>query len=326
VSAGAKRARLFVALELPSRVRDALERWRRVSGRDLRRLRMVEPEALHVTLCFLGWRSTEEVEQIGEACAAALREAPAPQLSIETPVWLPERRPRVLAVRLADSSGALARVQASLATALSSGGWYALETRPFLAHVTVARIPRGERVRSLELGELPPLSFLAEDVTLYRSHLGARGARYEPLLTVALGSAEDVPSAADPVAVVRGFHVEQGHAYAGGDMEGLRAWLTEDVVWHVPGRSLIAGEHRGVQDVLAYFDRRRKLTDETFRVTVHGLALIGERVVQLAGGQAVRDGRTLGWETVGIFRVSGGRIAECWLIPFDLYEFDDVWR
>jgi len=68
------------------------------------------------------------------------------------------------------------------------------------------------------------------------------------------------------------------------------------------------------------------MTDLTFGVTVHGLSVIGDRVVQLAGGRAVRDGRELDWETVGVFRVEGDRIAECWLVPFDLYAFDEIWR
>jgi ketosteroid isomerase-like protein len=102
--------------------------------------------------------------------------------------------------------------------------------------------------------------------------------------------------------------------------------LSQDVVWHVPGHSAIAGEHRGIDAVLAYFAKRRAMTDATFRVTVHGTALIGDRVVQLAGGRAERDGETVVWETAGVFRVAGGLIAECWLVPFDLYAFDQIWR
>jgi ketosteroid isomerase-like protein len=67
------------------------------------------------------------------------------------------------------------------------------------------------------------------------------------------------------------------------------------------------------------------LTDHSFRVTVHGLSVVGDRVVQLAGGHAVRDGRELEWETVGVFRVEGDRIAECWLLPFDPGAFDAIW-
>ena len=92
------------------------------------------------------------------------------------------------------------------------------------------------------------------------------------------------------------------------------------------GASAIAGEHRGITAVLAYFEaRRRKITDSTFRVTVHGAAIIAGRVVQLAGGRAARGGREVSWETVGVFRVVDGRIAECWLVPFDQAVFDEVW-
>jgi uncharacterized protein len=101
--------------------------------------------------------------------------------------------------------------------------------------------------------------------------------------------------------------------------------LADEVVWHVPGASAIAGEHRGVEAVLEYLDTRRRMTDSTFRVTVHGVALISDRVVQLAGGRAERDGREMKWETVGVFRVAAGRIAECWLVPFDQQEFDEIW-
>jgi 2'-5' RNA ligase len=324
VSTGSERARLFVALDLPQHVRDALERWRRAATPKVDGLRMVGPDALHVTLCFLGWRPAGEIEPIGERCATAVRGLRKPELSFGGPVWLPERRPRVLAVALEDRSGALARIQAALSAGLSAGGWYGPEARPFLAHVTVARVGRGTRVRAIELSGMPPLSFSSGDVTLYRSHLGAGGARYEALRTVRCGSCADAP-AADPVEVVGAFHLAQGRGYAGGDLDELRAWLVDDVVWHVPGRSRIAGEHRGVDAVLSYFALRRRMTDETFRVSVHGAAAIGDRVVQLAGGSAARDGRPVHWETVGVFRVVAGRIAECWLVPFDLDAFDRIW-
>jgi ketosteroid isomerase-like protein len=124
---------------------------------------------------------------------------------------------------------------------------------------------------------------------------------------------------------VRDFHRLQARAYADGTLEPLRELLAPDVVWHVPGRSAIAGDHVGIDAVIAYFDRRRSMTDATFRITIHGASLIADRVVQLAGGIAVRDGDSVSWETVGVFRVSDGRIAECWLVPFDLYAFDRIW-
>ncbi len=322
-AAGATRARLFVALDLPAPARETLARWRGKAAGDDPALRATAPDALHVTLCFLGWRSTEEIEAIAAACAAALADATSCQLSLGEGLWLPQRRPRVLAMALKDRTAALVAIQTALSEALSAGGWYAPEDRPFLPHVTVARVRGRGHVRPSPLPETPQLSFSAQTVTLYRSRPGAGGARYEALRTIALGQGGG--AADDPVEIVRAFHVAQRDAYAGGALEPLRGWLTEDVVWHVPGRSQIAGEHRGVEAVLAYFDTRRRLTDETFRVNVRGLAVIGERVVQLAGGAAMRDRRHVSWETVGVFRVKNGRIAECWLLPFDQYSFDEIW-
>jgi hypothetical protein len=31
------------------------------------------------------------------------------------------------------------------------------------------------------------------------------------------------------------------------------------------------------------------------------------------------------WETVGVYRIADGRIAECWLVPFDQGAFDEIW-
>jgi RNA 2',3'-cyclic 3'-phosphodiesterase len=313
--------RLFVALELPDQIREGLIGWRQGVLQDLRGVRAVAPEALHVTLCFLGWRLGSEIEAIAAACQP-VSSRPRPRLSLSVALWLPARRPRVLAVEVHDTDGALAETQGVLSRELQAGGWYLPELRPFMAHVTVGRVARGVRVGAVELPPPPELSFEASTVTLFLSRLGAGGARYEPLTRVLLGSA-DAPL--DPMSVVQRFHAAQARAYASGELDGVRELLDEDVVWRVPGRSAIAGEHRGVDAVLDYLQRRAAMTDATFRVTVRGLSVIGEQVVQLAGGRAERAGRTLTWETVGIFRVRAGRIAECRLVPFDLYEFDEIW-
>jgi ketosteroid isomerase-like protein len=125
--------------------------------------------------------------------------------------------------------------------------------------------------------------------------------------------------------VVREFHDRQRAFYTGGDAEPLRELLTDDVVWHVPGRNPIAGDHAGIDAVMDYFERRRALARATFKVHVREVASSGDVVFQLAGGTAELGGREVAWETVGVFRVSDGRIAEGRLVPFDQYLFDDLW-
>ncbi len=244
---GEPTARLFVALELPSAAREALARWRSEVVGDVPGLRLVRPEDLHVTLCFLGSRPEREIDQIAAACGVVAGE-PVADSAFGEALWLPARRPRVLAVALSDPEGALARIQSALSSALGAGGWYAPESRPFLAHVTVARVGRDARVRRFDLPAPAGSAVRCSRVTLYRSRLGAGGARYEPLASVELGSS---PGAADPVSVVRRFHAAQARVYAGEVApDVLREVLSDDVVWHVPGASAIAGEHRGIAAVL----------------------------------------------------------------------------
>jgi ketosteroid isomerase-like protein len=101
--------------------------------------------------------------------------------------------------------------------------------------------------------------------------------------------------------------------------------LTDDVTWHVPGQSAIAGDYRGRDEVLRYFARRRELANATFRIDVRGVLADAERAVILAGGEVERDGETFTWGTVGIFRIARGRIAECWVVPYDQHSFDQIW-
>jgi RNA 2',3'-cyclic 3'-phosphodiesterase len=198
------RVRLFVALELPEVVRAVLSSWRDEVVGPGGPLRPVANEALHVTLCFLGWRGEHEIETITGACRVVAGE-PAPALSLGAPLWLPRRRPRVLALELEDSGAGLARVQSALSHALSAGGWYEPENRPHLAHVTVARVKAGGAQRPAGRGQVPArqagerlpelpapprLNFHASRVVLYRSRLSHTGARYEPLSIVQLAAGD----------------------------------------------------------------------------------------------------------------------------------------
>lgn len=172
-------ARLFVAAELPEDVVDALVRWRpRADG-----LRPLAPEALHVTLAFLGWRDEAEIPVVGGLLAGLAR--PVDGLSVAAARWLPPRRPRVLAVELADPGAALAALQRDVAAALADAVGWVPERRSFLPHVTVARLRTG--ARPPEPGPAPELGpFAAPALTLFRSHLGPGGARYEALARASL--------------------------------------------------------------------------------------------------------------------------------------------
>ena len=126
-------------------------------------------------------------------------------------------------------------------------------------------------------------------------------------------------------AVVDAFLARQRSMYAGGDLGPVEELLAEDVVWHVPGASPIAGEYRGREAVTGYFRARRELAGGAIQITKHGEAHHDEAVVQLADGRAVIAGEEVSWRTAGVYRVAGGRIAEAWLVPLDQQQFDRAW-
>jgi 2'-5' RNA ligase len=199
VSPGAERARLFVALEFPPDVVDALVTWRSRALTAIDGLRLLPRESLHVTLCFLGSQRVDEVDTIADTCVRAVTvdatgadaaSAGPSGLSLSDVVWLPRRRPGVAAVRIDDPDGSLAALQSTVAAALASGGWYEPEARSYLPHVTVARVGRRERVRPP--GNVPPppgLRFSGRAVTLFRSHPGSS---YEPLRSTNLSAPANV--------------------------------------------------------------------------------------------------------------------------------------
>ena len=215
-------ARLFVALDLPGDVRAQLAAWARSGAASVRaasraaagahapsasadraprsgaahrasargQLRLLEPDMLHLTLCFLGNRPVGEIRAIGEALAIACAEAPPlGALTLGAPLWLPPRRPRALAVELReDPHRALEALHYAVSDALALVCGVQPERRHFRPHVTLARMRSGDAPRERTLPATPPLSFSPRSVTLHRSWLTSTEAVYEELATHALAS------------------------------------------------------------------------------------------------------------------------------------------
>ncbi len=187
------RARLFVALDLPDRVRAGIAAWGREAFADPA-LRPVREESLHITLAFLGWLPEKEIPRLGEIVAASGgRTVP---LELGDPVPRPERgRPRLYALPVA--SPGTVELQARLREQLVGARLYEPEKRPFWPHVTVARVRREERgsKRPAVVGKRPgPIPknlsqlFRGVRITLYRSELQPQGAQYTPLAQVELST------------------------------------------------------------------------------------------------------------------------------------------
>lgn len=183
--------RLFVALDLPTTTRDRIAEWGRRELSDPA-LRVVPAELLHLTLAFLGHTPEREIDRLGEIVGGL--KAAAPTIRLGEPMARPSlRRARLFALpAVSPDIGAL---QAELTGRLVKGRLYEPEKRDFWPHVTVARIKaprrgsRGPRWVDKQPGTLPPAllsPIRCVRMTLYRSELNPRGARYTPLAQVEL--------------------------------------------------------------------------------------------------------------------------------------------
>jgi 2'-5' RNA ligase len=179
------RARLFVALDLPADAREALVEWRARALGGLAGLRLVDPQALHATLAFLGYLDEAEIPRIAELIHPPA--VPPPVLSATGVKAVPPRRPRLFALDLDDQGGRAGAIQAAVSEALAGAGLYEPEARAFWPHVTLARVQKGARPAPVEAPPPPAEPWRAEAVTLYRSVLGREGARYDALARIELG-------------------------------------------------------------------------------------------------------------------------------------------
>jgi adenylate kinase family enzyme/ketosteroid isomerase-like protein len=127
-------------------------------------------------------------------------------------------------------------------------------------------------------------------------------------------------------AILSKLHAAQNAMYAGGEVDPVASLLADDVEWHVPGDNAIAGTYRGIDEVVAYFRRRREIAGNTLRLHPgEVLGDDGEHVAVLTDGTATLDDIEHRWSTVGVYRIRRGLIVACWLLPLDQAAFDRAW-
>jgi 2'-5' RNA ligase len=173
--------RLFVAVDVPDDVRDALASAVAAFHGSLPSARWVGPETWHVTLKFLGSVPAAKVEEVAGAVGDAVREHTAFRARLSGVGAFPSaRRARVVWVGVEGRHGELAALARSIDRALEFG--FPREERPFSPHLTLARLKEQARLPD-ELAALDVTSrpFRVGAVRLYRSHLQRPAARYEVL-------------------------------------------------------------------------------------------------------------------------------------------------
>jgi ketosteroid isomerase-like protein len=113
------------------------------------------------------------------------------------------------------------------------------------------------------------------------------------------------------------------HAFNNDDLTSVGELLADDVVWHVPGRSPIAGDYRGREETLAYLGQLAELTGGSYQAELHIAVGDDEHVITVDHSSATRAETHYGENEIVVFRFRDRRIVEVWQAPMSPYAHDD---
>lgn len=194
MSDGPATLRLFIAVELPAEVRERLSTLQHQLQRaGLEGLRWARPEGIHITLKFLGETPAAQRPAIENALAAAADGVRAHHLTLGKLGRFGSRNAtRVLWVDVAGDTEALQDLQKRVDERIAPLG-FPPETRPFAAHLTLARVPEGlgpqiavPLATAIETTTVEPLPIPVRELSLMRSELRREGAVYTRLFCAPL--------------------------------------------------------------------------------------------------------------------------------------------
>ena len=185
--------RVFLAIELDSETRSALETFQRQLCELLPPINWVKPQSWHLTVKFLGEVEESQLDPIQRAVEKAVSHSSSLSLQIEGFGGFPHlRMPRVLWAGVSGQVDELHLLALHVDESLSALG-FPLESKPFRAHLTLARIKdRGREVgvalTKLDIQEKVHFfgNLHVERLCLFKSELRPTGAIYQRLWEVPL--------------------------------------------------------------------------------------------------------------------------------------------
>lgn len=184
--------RLFIAADLDNTARQQLTEFMRTVAHCGGKINFTAPENLHITLAFLGDTQDREIPKIIQAAADAVHGVKALTFCVQGAKLIgPEESPKMIWANVTEGHDSLAALADNISAAIAPLG-FKPETRPFNAHVTLARIKYAKDPHELENRISPAAEKFfgkihLQAVTIYESILKPTGPIYLPLHSCKLG-------------------------------------------------------------------------------------------------------------------------------------------
>ena len=114
-------------------------------------------------------------------------------------------------------------------------------------------------------------------------------------------------------------------AFGAGDFDGYMSACTDDWVFHAPGHNRMSGDYRGRDGLMAIVANVGAMAGASFREVVHDVIANDTHAIVLANHTLERDGKHHEYNTVHVYHLRGGKLAEAWECPADPVAFDAAW-
>jgi ketosteroid isomerase-like protein len=107
------------------------------------------------------------------------------------------------------------------------------------------------------------------------------------------------------------------------DLDAVRAYVTDNVVYRIPGRNRVAGEYRGIDGFAEILRRLRDETNGTIALTPTSVLADDANLIARARVTAERAGKHLDTENCYAFRFVDDKVTDGQVFLSDPAQVDD---
>jgi len=111
-------------------------------------------------------------------------------------------------------------------------------------------------------------------------------------------------------------------AFNQADIPALIDLFDENIVWHFPGSSRLAGDHKGRDATLGVLGAYGEAGGGTLKANVIDVMASEDHVAGVANDTASHNGKTLDVRSTVVFSMRGGKVTEAWHYMDDLAALD----
>jgi len=104
---------------------------------------------------------------------------------------------------------------------------------------------------------------------------------------------------------------------AKGDMEKVGELISDDVIWHQPGKHQMSGIYNGKQELFPFLGKMMEITKGTLKLEPKMIMVNEDLVSVIIQFSATRDNAQMSMAGVDLLKIQNGQIKEVWLFSED---------